>query len=34
MAVGQAVESLRLITGLEPDVDRMHTHFNQLVTEG
>lgn len=34
MAVGQAVESLRLITGLEPDVDRMHAHFNQLVTEG
>lgn len=33
MAVGQAVESLRLITGLEPDVDRMHAHFNQLVTE-
>lgn len=34
MAVGQAVESLRLITGLEPDVDRMHAHFNQLVREG
>ncbi|MEU4385539.1 shikimate dehydrogenase [Promicromonospora sp. NPDC023805] len=34
MAVGQAVESLRLITGLEPDVDRMHAHFDQLVTEG
>ena len=34
MAVGQAVESLRLITGLDPDVDRMHTHFNQLVTRG
>lgn len=34
MAVGQAVESLRLITGLEPDADRMHAHFNQLVTEG
>jgi len=31
MAVGQAVESLRLITGLEPDVARMHAHFNQLV---
>ena len=31
MAVGQAVESLRLITGLEPDVARMHTHFNRLV---
>ncbi|WP_419702620.1 shikimate dehydrogenase [Promicromonospora sp. NFX87] len=34
MAVGQAVESLRLITGLEPDVGRMHAHFDQLVTEG
>lgn len=34
MAVGQAVESLRLITGLEPDADRMHAHFKQLVTEG
>ncbi|WP_129788142.1 shikimate dehydrogenase [Promicromonospora panici] len=34
MAVGQAVESLRLITGLEPDVARMHAHFNQLVTGG
>ena len=34
MAVGQAVESLRLITGLEPDVARMHAHFNQLVTDG
>jgi shikimate dehydrogenase len=34
MAVGQAVESLRLITGLEPDVARMHAHFNQLVADG
>lgn len=34
MAVGQAAESLRLITGLEPDTDRMHAHFDQLVTEG
>jgi shikimate dehydrogenase len=33
MAVGQAVESLRLITGLEPDADRMHAHFNELVTQ-
>lgn len=33
MAVGQAVESLRLITGLEPDVDRMHAHFSRLVAE-
>jgi shikimate dehydrogenase len=34
MAVGQAVESLRLITGLEPDVTRMHAHFNRLVADG
>ncbi len=31
MAVGQAVDSLRLITGLEPDMARMHEHFNELV---
>jgi shikimate dehydrogenase len=31
MAVGQAVESMRLITGLRPDAARMHAHFNQLV---
>ncbi len=31
MAVGQAVDSLRLITGREPDVDRMHAHFDALV---
>ncbi|MFI8525998.1 shikimate dehydrogenase [Promicromonospora sukumoe] len=31
MAVGQAVESLRLITGLEPDTARMHAHFRRLV---
>lgn len=31
MAVGQAVDSLRLITGLEPDTARMHAHFNELV---
>ena len=31
MAVGQAVDSLRLITGLEPDRDRMITHFHELV---
>jgi shikimate dehydrogenase len=34
MAVGQAVESLRLITGHEPDADRMHAHFDRLVTGG
>ena len=31
MAVGQAVDSLRLITGLEPDRARMVTHFHELV---
>lgn len=31
MAVGQAVDSLRLITGLEPDRDRMDAHFHDLV---
>lgn len=31
MAVGQAVDSLRLITGLEPDTARMHAHFDELV---
>ncbi|NYD40319.1 shikimate dehydrogenase [Nocardioides panaciterrulae] len=32
MAVGQAVDSLRLITGREPDVERMNDHFRQLVS--
>lgn len=31
MAVGQAAESMRLITGLEPDTARMHAHFSRLV---
>lgn len=31
MAVGQALESLRLITGLAPDADRVRAHFSQLV---
>lgn len=31
MAVGQAVESLRLITGLEPDAQRVRQHFADLV---
>lgn len=31
MAVGQAVDSLRLITGIEPDVQRMRQHFLELV---
>lgn len=31
MAVGQAVESIRLITGRDPDVERVHRHFGELV---
>lgn len=31
MAVGQAVDSIRLITGLEPDRDRMVAHLHELV---
>ena len=31
MAVGQAVDALRLITGIEPDRDRMLAHFHELV---
>jgi shikimate dehydrogenase len=31
MAVGQAVDSLRLITGLEPDADRMRAHLLELA---
>lgn len=31
MAVGQAVESIRLITGEQPDEARMHAHFDELV---
>ena len=31
MAVGQAVESLRLITGREPDAERMAAHFRELA---
>lgn len=30
MAVGQAVESFRLFTGLEPDAERMRAHFDAL----
>lgn len=33
MAVGQAADSIRRITGLEPDRDRMRRHFEQLVTD-
>ena len=31
MAVGQAADSIRLITGLEPDPDRMRLHFLDLL---
>lgn len=31
MAVGQAADAFRLITGLEPDVQRMREHFLQLT---
>ena len=31
MAVGQAADSLRLITDREPDRGRMHRHFHELV---
>ncbi|MGD9606455.1 MAG: shikimate dehydrogenase [Leucobacter sp.] len=34
MAVGQAADSLRIITGLEPDHDRMRQHFLDLIAEG
>ncbi|MEN9715458.1 MAG: hypothetical protein RJA35_925 [Actinomycetota bacterium] len=33
MALGQAVDSLRLITGLEPDIDRMRFHFHELLDD-
>ncbi len=32
MAVGQAVDSIRLITGVEPDETRMRAHFLDLVS--
>ncbi|QIG39785.1 shikimate dehydrogenase [Microbacterium sp. 4R-513] len=32
MAVGQACASLRIITGLEPDRDRMQRHFRDLIS--
>jgi shikimate dehydrogenase len=31
MAVGQAVEAFRLFTGIEPDVNRMRTYFDEAV---
>lgn len=34
MAVGQAVDAFRLITGVEPDGDRMRKHFLSLLQQG
>ncbi len=34
MATGQAVDTFRLITGLEPDAARMRVHFLELIEEG
>lgn len=33
MAVGQAVDALRLFTGIEPDAARMRDHFESLIAE-
>ena len=34
MAVGQAVDSFRLITGVEPDAERMGNHMLELIASG
>lgn len=34
MAVGQAVDAFRLITGVNPEADRMRQHFLQMIDEG
>lgn len=34
MAVGQAVDSFRLITGIEPDAERMGNHMLELIASG
>ncbi|MEE1619830.1 shikimate dehydrogenase [Zafaria sp. J156] len=34
MAVGQAVDAFRLITGREPDAERMRAHFLSLLEQG
>ncbi len=31
MAVGQAADTIRYVTGLEPDVTRMRDHFLELI---
>ncbi|WP_424463806.1 shikimate dehydrogenase [Pseudoclavibacter helvolus] len=33
MAVGQAVDTFRLVTGNEPDAARMHQHFQSLIND-
>jgi shikimate dehydrogenase len=33
MAIGQAADSLRLITGLEPNIYRMRDHFMELLED-
>ena len=32
MAVHQAVDAFRLITGIDPDADRMLAHLRELAT--
>jgi shikimate dehydrogenase len=34
MAVGQAVDAFRLITGMEPDGARMRKHFLDMLQQG
>lgn len=34
MAVGQAVDAFRLMTGLEPDAERMRAHFLNMLAKG
>lgn len=34
MAVGQAVDTFKLITGIAPDAARMRTHFLELIASG
>jgi shikimate dehydrogenase len=33
MAVGQAYASLQIITGVQPDRDRMERHFRALIED-
>ncbi len=34
MAVGQAADAFRLITGIKPDRERMRAHFAEMIQEG